>query len=329
MDSDTETIYSEQGYETIKAAEGEEEEDDASSTDMEEGDTTREVFDVEYDIDSGEEEERPPQAHGQGRDFSSADDTDTDIDEDHRAPSAVAVAVESVYWADSEEEKGEVDEVDLEISKNVWKCISCQTPNELLFPYCSRCWEIKKSWAPERPRNKRKGKKAIAKAVKTPVVLPDSGTDDTDGAPSTEMDRPRSETMSSQDSGIGSQDMEMMELTETELVVDHKPSLDLTKFNRSLSLDSRSEKSSSSSVANTIDVSDLSELGSASDLRARTADPDLCMFCDIRPKNATFIHGRLGHQVCCYPCAKKCWKKQPTCPVCKRTVERIVKIIQA
>jgi hypothetical protein len=57
VESDTETIYSEQGYETIKAAEEEEAATDSCS-DM---DTTREGFDVEYDIDSGEEEERPPQ----------------------------------------------------------------------------------------------------------------------------------------------------------------------------------------------------------------------------------------------------------------------------
>ena len=60
-----------------------------------------------------------------------------------------------------------------------------------------------------------------------------------------------------------------------------------------------------------------------------TASPDLCTFCQKRPKNATFIHGNLGHQVCCYPCAKRCWKEKATCPVCKRKVEKIIKIIQA
>ena len=60
-----------------------------------------------------------------------------------------------------------------------------------------------------------------------------------------------------------------------------------------------------------------------------TASPDLCIFCQKRPKNATFIHGNLGHQVCCYPCAKRCWKEKATCPVCKRKVEKIIKIIQA
>jgi len=53
--SETETIYSEQGYETIKAA------DQTQTSESEEEDTTRNYHDVEYDIESGEEEERPPQ----------------------------------------------------------------------------------------------------------------------------------------------------------------------------------------------------------------------------------------------------------------------------
>merc|ERR1719397_1691274 len=101
-ESETETIYSEQGYETIKA---EEENDEAASCSGSDMDTTREVFEVEYDIDSGEEEERPPQAHGQGQDFSSAENSDSSADEDFRATNPVTKVVESVYWADSEEEK--------------------------------------------------------------------------------------------------------------------------------------------------------------------------------------------------------------------------------
>ena len=54
MSTDTETIYSEQGYETIKVA-------DQTQTSEEEEDANRNYHDVEYDIESGEEEERPPQ----------------------------------------------------------------------------------------------------------------------------------------------------------------------------------------------------------------------------------------------------------------------------
>jgi E3 ubiquitin-protein ligase Mdm2 len=54
----------------------------------------------------------------------------------------------------------------------------------------------------------------------------------------------------------------------------------------------------------------------------------LCMFCCTNTRNASLIHGQLGHQLCCYPCAKKLWKEQARCPVCRRKIEKIVKLIQ-
>jgi E3 ubiquitin-protein ligase Mdm2 len=54
----------------------------------------------------------------------------------------------------------------------------------------------------------------------------------------------------------------------------------------------------------------------------------LCMLCCTNPRNASLIHGQIGHQLCCYPCAKKLWKEQARCPVCRRKVEKIVKLIQ-
>jgi E3 ubiquitin-protein ligase Mdm2 len=54
----------------------------------------------------------------------------------------------------------------------------------------------------------------------------------------------------------------------------------------------------------------------------------LCMLCCTNPRDASLIHGQIGHQLCCYPCAKKLWKEQARCPVCRRKVEKIVKLIQ-
>jgi len=59
-----------------------------------------------------------------------------------------------------------------------------------------------------------------------------------------------------------------------------------------------------------------------------TSDSSLCIFCYTAPRNATLIHGQLGHQLCCYPCAKKLWKEHARCPVCRRKIEKIVKLIQ-
>ena len=40
----------------------------------------------------------------------------------------------------------------------------------------------------------------------------------------------------------------------------------------------------------------------------------LCMLCCTNPRNASLIHGQIGHQLCCYPCAKKLWKEQAGVP---------------
>ena len=56
---------------------------------------------------------------------------------------------------------------------------------------------------------------------------------------------------------------------------------------------------------------------------------DLCLFCCERPRDASFVHGRIGHQVCCYRCAKKTWIKGYRCPVCKRTTEKIIRVVSS
>jgi len=241
--------------------------------------------------------------------------------------------VESVYWADSEEEKEEKGEVAVKTGKEKMKCFSCKTPtNQPFITHCTRCWDSRKQWAPERPQRKRKGGKKQKQTKTTAPEVVAEGMDDTDGGSSAieaETDRARSDTMSSQDSGIGSQEFEMLELTETEVAAEGRPvSLDLTKLSRSISLDTTTSSSSTGSCS-TMDTSELSELGSIPDLKQVTRVQEMCMFCEMRPRNAIFIHGKLGHQVCCYPCAKKNWKSSPNCPICKRRVEKIIKAIQA
>ena len=54
----------------------------------------------------------------------------------------------------------------------------------------------------------------------------------------------------------------------------------------------------------------------------------LCTLCCLEPKNACLIHGSISHQVCCYKCAKKLFRKKDSrCPVCRRKVERITRNI--
>ena len=52
-----------------------------------------------------------------------------------------------------------------------------------------------------------------------------------------------------------------------------------------------------------------------------------CWCCVSRNRNALIIHGKQGHRLLCYPCAKKTWNTKGECPICKRKIEKIVKII--
>ena len=59
------------------------------------------------------------------------------------------------------------------------------------------------------------------------------------------------------------------------------------------------------------------------------APSHLCLLCCTRVKNATLVHGKIGHQVSCYPCAKRLWMTRSDCPVCRRKIEKIIKVIPA
>lgn len=52
---------------------------------------------------------------------------------------------------------------------------------------------------------------------------------------------------------------------------------------------------------------------------------DKCMLCLNAPKEASLIHGRSGHQICCYACAKKLRRRGKPCPVCRRKITKVIR----
>ena len=54
-------------------------------------------------------------------------------------------------------------------------------------------------------------------------------------------------------------------------------------------------------------------------------EPDLCVICLVQPRNASLVHGRTGHQVCCIGCAEKLKEGKKKCPVCRKKIRLVVK----
>lgn len=53
--------------------------------------------------------------------------------------------------------------------------------------------------------------------------------------------------------------------------------------------------------------------------------PDLCVICLTQPRNASIVHGRTGHQVCCIGCAERLKEGKKKCPVCRKKIKLVVK----
>ena len=52
---------------------------------------------------------------------------------------------------------------------------------------------------------------------------------------------------------------------------------------------------------------------------------DVCIICLSQPRNASFVHGHTGHQVCCIDCAEKMKATKKRCPVCRKKIQLVVK----
>lgn len=55
---------------------------------------------------------------------------------------------------------------------------------------------------------------------------------------------------------------------------------------------------------------------------------ELCGLCGLRPVDGAFMHGNTGHQLYCYSCSKRLWRERKKCPLCRRTIARVVKMFR-
>nr|XP_032827354.1 E3 ubiquitin-protein ligase Mdm2-like isoform X2 [Petromyzon marinus]XP_032827363.1 E3 ubiquitin-protein ligase Mdm2-like isoform X2 [Petromyzon marinus] len=52
---------------------------------------------------------------------------------------------------------------------------------------------------------------------------------------------------------------------------------------------------------------------------------DMCIICQHEPRSCTIVHGKTGHLVTCYMCAKKLKRRNKPCPVCRSPIQAVIK----
>ena len=55
------------------------------------------------------------------------------------------------------------------------------------------------------------------------------------------------------------------------------------------------------------------------------ADSNVCSICLCHPKDASLVHGKSGHQVCCYRCGLTLKRSGKSCPVCRRPIQKVIR----
>lgn len=143
--SDVESIYSYQGYETAfcRNTEFEESEDEA-------GDES-ELFE-EYEI-ADDDDDVQEQDH--------SDDDDSVIEDVEVALIAIHTLCQddSDFWADDSDTEDQSTDDDPELVAERWDCLSCGLRNKPFVRYCGKCWQIRKNWLPDRPKKRRRKRK--------------------------------------------------------------------------------------------------------------------------------------------------------------------------
>ncbi|XP_061570688.1 E3 ubiquitin-protein ligase Mdm2 [Cololabis saira] len=225
---------------------------------------------------------------------------------------------------DSFDEDTEITEADY------WRCVKCEELNPPLPRNCLRCWTLRQDWLPDLFASSPKAlpiKPSSESAAKEDPGsdADDNGVDVPDGkrAKTPLHSQCLSDSLSSapnsQDLFSSSQPCSSQDKLCTS---DSQPSSSYSSFVDSQELLASSPTSLPPSSAS----SSLPELERSSSAEWRLPDSclDPCLICQSRPKNGCIVHGRTGHLMSCYVCARKLKKRNKLCPVCRLPIQSVI-----
>ncbi|XP_037005978.1 E3 ubiquitin-protein ligase Mdm2 isoform X2 [Artibeus jamaicensis] len=195
-------------------------------------------------------------------------------------------------------------EDDPEISlADYWKCTSCSETNPPLPSHCNRCWALRENWLPE-DKGKEQGN-VLEKTDLENSTQVEEGFDVPDCKKNTVND--------SQESCVEENDEKITQNSQ------FQESEDFSQPSTSSSIIySSQEDTKEFEKEDTQDKEEIIE----NNLPSNAIEP--CVICQGRPKNGCIVHGKTGHLMACFTCAKKLKKRNKPCPVCRQPIQMIV-----
>ncbi|KAF6339889.1 MDM2 proto-oncogene [Rhinolophus ferrumequinum] len=255
------------------------------SADWLDQDSVSDRFSVEFEVESFNSEDYNLSEEGQ--ELSDEDDEVYQV---------------TVYQAGESDTDSFEDDPEISLA-DYWKCTSCSEMNPPLPPHCNRCWALRENWLPE-DKGKDKGEMPEKTELENSTQV-EEGFDVPDCKKNTVND--------SQESCVEENDEKITQAFHSQESEDY------------------SQPSTSSSIiySSQEDVKDLEreetqdkEESVESSFPLNATEP--CVICQGRPKNGCIVHGKTGHLMACFTCAKKLKKRNKPCPVCRQPIQMIV-----
>ncbi|XP_049616411.1 E3 ubiquitin-protein ligase Mdm2 isoform X2 [Syngnathus scovelli] len=195
---------------------------------------------------------------------------------------------------DSFDEDTEITEADY------WRCNGCDELNPPLPRNCLRCWSLRQDWLCASATHPATCADAPGSDAEDGVDVPDGKTVKFSSAPDWQEATSRPSSSCSLSS------------PEKSWTCDSQPSSG-----------ANSQETVGSSQETATSVPELERTVSA-DMRLPDSCLEPCLICQSRPKNGCIVHGKTGHLMSCYVCARKLKKRNKLCPVCRLPIQAVV-----
>ncbi|KAM3587710.1 uncharacterized protein V6R79_012520 [Siganus canaliculatus] len=230
---------------------------------------------------------------------------------------------------DSFDEDTEITEADY------WRCVKCDELNPPLPRNCLRCWKLRCDWLPE----------DLKSASSSPKDLPPKPTDQSAAKQAPASDSEENEGVDVPDGKRAKTPLPTQCQSDSASSVSNSQDLLCSSQPSSSSSSSSQQKlwTQDSQPSSSIDSQELLpstptdpppapppavvpdlERSSSAEWRLPESCLDPCLICQSRPKNGCIVHGRTGHLISCYVCARKLKKRNKLCPVCRMPIQSVI-----
>ncbi|XP_036765571.2 protein Mdm4 isoform X1 [Manis pentadactyla] len=209
---------------------------------------------------------------------------------------------------DLEDSKFISDDTDVEVtSEDEWQCTECKKFNSPSKRYCFRCWALRKDWYSD--CSKLTHSLSTSNIAAIPEKKEHEGIDvpDCQRTISAPVVRPKGAYLKEENPKL------FDPCSSVEF-------LDLAHSSKSQETISSVGEQSDNLFEQRTDTENMEDC-------QNLLKP--CRLCEKRPRDGNIIHGRTGHLVACFHCARKLKKAGALCPICKKEIQLVIKVFIA